>query len=184
MNLLETIKEDDVWVLCKSVASHVATLSDQLGKIICPARFIQECCGKHPSSSPLHACNYTGKGVCSVHSRRSARISPNFHPRRHRESREWILSFEHCLFPRRNIEETERCRRTKWVLWGSMATNSEAFPNAGQLCWRSCHCVPWNASVESNFSILKWSTGEFCMALTDFSLEGFMHAKQFKLQQV
>ena len=78
MNLLETIKEDDVWVLCKSDASHVATLSEQLRKIICPARFIQQCCGKHPSSSPLHACNYRVKGVCSMHSRRWTPTSPNF----------------------------------------------------------------------------------------------------------
>ena len=38
---------------------------------------------------------------------------------------------------------------------------------------------PGTSSVESDFSILKWSKDEFSMALTDFSLEGVLHAKQF-----
>ena len=38
---------------------------------------------------------------------------------------------------------------------------------------------PGTSSVESDFSILKWSNDEFSMALTDFSLEGVLHEKQF-----
>ena len=40
---------------------------------------------------------------------------------------------------------------------------------------------PGTSSVESDFSILKWSKDEFSMALNDFSLEGVLHAKQFSI---
>jgi hypothetical protein len=37
--------------------------------------------------------------------------------------------------------------------------------------------------VESDFSILGWERDEYHSALMDFSLEGIMHAKQFKALQ-
>ena len=40
---------------------------------------------------------------------------------------------------------------------------------------------PGTSSVESDFSILKWSKDEFSMSLTNFSLEGVLHAKQFSI---
>ena len=39
---------------------------------------------------------------------------------------------------------------------------------------------PNTASVESNFSILGWKKDEFRLSLTDLSLEGIMHCKQYK----
>jgi hypothetical protein len=36
------------------------------------------------------------------------------------------------------------------------------------------------AYVECNFSILKWEKGDGRTALTDFSLEGIIHTKQYK----
>ena len=34
-------------------------------------------------------------------------------------------------------------------------------------------------SVESDFSILKWEKDEYMLFLTDLSLEGVLHCKQF-----
>ena len=42
---------------------------------------------------------------------------------------------------------------------------------------------PGTSSVEADFSLLKWSKDDFSAALTDFSLEGILHAKQFRLLQ-
>jgi hypothetical protein len=39
---------------------------------------------------------------------------------------------------------------------------------------------PGTANVESNFSILKWEKDDGRTTLTDFLLEGIMHAKQNK----
>jgi hypothetical protein len=37
--------------------------------------------------------------------------------------------------------------------------------------------------IESDFSILGWERDEYRSALMDFSVEGIMHAKQFKALQ-
>ena len=42
---------------------------------------------------------------------------------------------------------------------------------------------PDNATVESDFSIVKYVKNDFRTSFTDFSLEGILHAKQFRLLQ-
>ena len=39
---------------------------------------------------------------------------------------------------------------------------------------------PGNANVKGNFSILKWEKDDGRTALTNFSLEGIMHSKQYE----
>ena len=38
---------------------------------------------------------------------------------------------------------------------------------------------PGTSTVESDFSTVKWEKDDYRVALTDFSLEGVMHSKQF-----
>ena len=40
---------------------------------------------------------------------------------------------------------------------------------------------PNTASVESDFSILGWEKDKFRLSLTDISLEGIMHCKQYEI---
>jgi hypothetical protein len=42
---------------------------------------------------------------------------------------------------------------------------------------------PGTTRLESDFSILGWERDDYRSALMDFSLEGIMHAKQFKALQ-
>ena len=59
------------------------------------------------------------------------------------------------------------------------------FPTLNEFAGGLATVFPGTSNVESDFSILKWSKDEFSMALTDFSLEGVLHAKQFeRLQQL
>ena len=39
--------------------------------------------------------------------------------------------------------------------------------------------IPGTSNVESNFSIVKWEKDVTQMSLSDFSLEGILHAKQY-----
>ena len=38
---------------------------------------------------------------------------------------------------------------------------------------------PGTSNVEGNFSIVKWEKDVMQMSLSDFSLEGILHAKQY-----
>ena len=42
---------------------------------------------------------------------------------------------------------------------------------------------PGTATVESDFSIVKYARNDFWTSLTDFLLEGILHAKQLRLLQ-
>ena len=47
-------------------------------------------------------------------------------------------------------------------------------------CGGIASAFPGTATVEADFSIVKWEKDEFRMSLTNFSLEGILHSKQFE----
>jgi hypothetical protein len=57
------------------------------------------------------------------------------------------------------------------------------FPNLCEFSSGLATIYPGTARVESDFSILGWEKDEYRSALMNFSLEGIMHAKQFKALQ-
>ncbi len=57
---------------------------------------------------------------------------------------------------------------------------STRFPNLCNFCGGLASIFPNTATVESDFSVLGWEKDEYRTSLTDFSLEGIIHSKQFK----
>ncbi|KAH6600273.1 hypothetical protein BASA50_002449 [Batrachochytrium salamandrivorans] len=62
--------------------------------------------------------------------------------------------------------------------WSSGAAG-ERFPTLRQFCRDLASTFPNTATVETDFSIIGWEKDEFRKSLTDFSLEGILHCKQF-----
>ena len=60
---------------------------------------------------------------------------------------------------------------------------SSRFPILRDFCGGLATVFPGTATVESDFSIVKYVKNDFRTALTDFSLEGILHTKQFRLLQ-
>ena len=54
------------------------------------------------------------------------------------------------------------------------------FKQLEHFCGGLATVFPGTANVESDFSILKWEKDDGRTALTDFLLEGIMHAKQYE----
>ena len=57
------------------------------------------------------------------------------------------------------------------------------FPVLQYICGGLVTVFPGTATVESDFSIFKYVNNDFRTSLTDFSLQGILHAKQFRLLQ-
>ncbi|KAI8895523.1 hypothetical protein BC833DRAFT_567403 [Globomyces pollinis-pini] len=63
---------------------------------------------------------------------------------------------------------------------GSMTAGSgDRFPALCQFCGDLASAFPNTATVESDFSIIGWEKDDYRKSLTDFSLEGILHTKQF-----
>ena len=58
---------------------------------------------------------------------------------------------------------------------------SDRFKKLEMFCGGLASTFPGTSSVESEFFILKWEKDIYRMSLTDFSLDGVIHARQFKL---
>jgi hypothetical protein len=56
----------------------------------------------------------------------------------------------------------------------------DRFPSLRQFCGDLASAFPNTSTVESDFSILGWEKDVHRGSLTDFSLEGILHCKQFK----
>jgi hypothetical protein len=57
----------------------------------------------------------------------------------------------------------------------------EKFLQLELFCGGLATLLPGTASVESDFSIVNYEKDQYRAKLTDFSLEGIMHAKQYDL---
>jgi hypothetical protein len=59
----------------------------------------------------------------------------------------------------------------------------DRFCSLREFCGGLAIAFPGTSTVESDFSIVKWEKDVGRASLTDFSLEGILHAKQFKQMQ-
>ena len=59
----------------------------------------------------------------------------------------------------------------------------ERFKALKEFCGGLATAFPGTSNVESDFSIVKWEKDDCRIGLTDFSLEGILHAKQFDAVQ-
>lgn len=57
------------------------------------------------------------------------------------------------------------------------------FENLKKFCGGLATAFPGTSTVESDFSIVKWEKDDCRVGLTDFSLEGILHARQFEKMQ-
>ena len=55
----------------------------------------------------------------------------------------------------------------------------DRFPALQAFCGGLASIFPNTSTVESDFSVIGWEKDEYRQSLTDFSLEGILHAKQF-----
>jgi hypothetical protein len=63
---------------------------------------------------------------------------------------------------------------------GWMATGAgDRFPALCQFCGDLASAFPNTTTVESDFLIIGWEKNDYRKSLTDFSLEGILHTKQF-----
>ena len=62
----------------------------------------------------------------------------------------------------------------------SWACTNNRFPHLQEFCGGSVYAFPNTATVEANFSMLGWEKDDRSTNLTDFSLEGIYHSKQYK----
>jgi hypothetical protein len=53
------------------------------------------------------------------------------------------------------------------------------FQKLRQFCGGLASMFPNTATVEADFSLIGWEKDDYRQSLTDFSLEGILHAKQF-----
>lgn len=90
------------------------------------------------------------------------------------------------LFQRAFREETvfqEAVKASANPLGGfseAWACTNNRFPHLQKFCGGLASAFPNTATVESDFSVIGWEKNECRTSLTDFSLEGIQHAKQYQ----
>lgn len=62
----------------------------------------------------------------------------------------------------------------------SWLPTNDRFPKLLEFCGGLASAFPNTATVESDFSVIGWEKNDSRRALTDFSLEGILHCKQFQ----
>jgi hypothetical protein len=76
----------------------------------------------------------------------------------------------------RTIVETEKHSSSFSEAW---APFDKKFAPLKQFFGGLATVFPGTATVESDFSLINWEKDDYCSSLTDFSLEGILHSKQY-----
>jgi hypothetical protein len=81
----------------------------------------------------------------------------------------------------RTVIDQSSCLKTAFA--DGWAGVGSPVPSLQRFCGDIASSFPNTATVESNFSILGWEKNFYRACLTDFSLEGILHAKQSRAVQ-
>ena len=184
IEMFEDLSEEDSDAVVKSIASLFAGLADGLSKVVsAPNRNNQELPlqDELPPVLPRSLVHISGSKMGSIVRRyKTQLLEHGWAPERvyniEREHRE-LLGAYHSELPLRNkINECEESTTDFKTGWQCTVGR---WPDLQALCGTIATVFPNTATVESDFSLIGWEKDAYRTSLTDFSLEGILHAKQY-----
>jgi hypothetical protein len=90
------------------------------------------------------------------------------------------VSFNMLFAKKKNLKKQSSSQKMMLCQWISSYLGCKyLFSMAPKLLQRVSFSIPNTATVESDFSIIGWDKSDDWHDLTDFSLEGILHAKQY-----
>lgn len=97
-----------------------------------------------------------------------------------RDHRALLCAYRNEPVFKKNIEE---CKLDRTSFSKGWAPANGRFHALRDFCGGLASVFPNTATVESDFSVIGWEKNVYRKALTDFSLEGIIQAKQFRRLQ-
>ena len=173
--------KDKLTILYKSVATELTLLLDKLDSIKVKRDSHNDDVQHLPMVTPSALATMRGRDLSRIIAQQRSRLLHTF-------STAKIDSIEN------ELEQFQDAYNTDEVIKSFIKTSSNfksfeeswsplrnKFPSLYEFVAGLATVFPGTATVEANFSLIKWMKDEFSSALTNFALEGILHAKQYSV---
>lgn len=179
LDLLDSYSNGDLKQLAESVAFLVATLVEELDTVVAERDHDNTAIFTLPPVLPKALVQLNGRAFAELITLHRNRLVVSFSPQKIEKMEDEFRSLKFAYCRDNQVKAAlDECpaEATFEQAWKKI---KERFPSLHEFTGGLATVFPGTATVESDFSVLKWSKDEFCSALTDFALEGVLHAKQY-----
>lgn len=187
LNLSETMEEKYLNETAKGLCKGVLNLIENIKKIVAERDSKNGASDQLPPVLPHQLVKLSGKEFSKILQKQKERLQARYGKHKWYEVEKEFQSLKSMHSRDTEIrEKLELCTSSTNFKdgWGIVSTGTGTstgtlFPNLRDFCGGIATAFPGTSTVESDFSVVKFEKDEYRSALTDFSLEGILHCKQF-----
>ena len=179
INAMDEVGGDAMAPIVKNIAACSVELIARIASIVCERDSRNDAADFMPPVLPHQLVKLRGREFADVvrlqFDRLSARWSPQHIDIIELEFQDLCSAYEREPALKQVLNQCDE-KTTFEQGWGYV---QERFEHLKTFCGGLATAFPGTSTVESDFSIVKWEKDDCRIGLTDFSLEGILHAKQF-----
>ena len=179
INAMDEVGVEVMTPIVKNIAACSVELIAKISSIVCERDSRNDAADFMPPVLPHQLVKLRGREFADVVRLQFDRLSARWSPQ-HIEIIELDFQDLRSAYERESAlkQALDQCdaKTTFEQGWGYV---QERFENLKRFCGGLATAFPGTSTVESDFSIVKWEKDDCRISLTDFSLEGILHAKQF-----
>ena len=182
MEQLDTLDSDDLRFLLGSIGKLFVQAADGISQIVFERDESNEAATKLPPVLPRELCQIDMRQFVKLLQLHRERLLPHFGEDKIDDISKEFSELLRAFREEPQFKESVLNDGANGLLGfpeGWAPTNGR-FPLLQEFCGGLASAFPNTATVESDFSIIGWEKNDTRMDLTDFSLEGILHCKQFK----
>jgi hypothetical protein len=184
MDQIDGLDADNLCSLLCSVGKLFVVAADEISQIVSECDESNEATDELPPVLPHELCCIDMRQFVKLLQNHRERLLPFFGvdgiediSKEFAEFAEFLRAFRDERLLREAVEKNSG--KSVGFIDGWSPTN-DRFTMLQKCCGGLASAFPNTATVESDFSIIGWEKNDNRVDLTDFSLEGILHSKQFK----
>ncbi|KAH6567445.1 hypothetical protein BASA50_003292 [Batrachochytrium salamandrivorans] len=180
LETLDTLSQDDVSMLVTAIAQMLCQLAQGLHAVVAERDCVNDAGEELPPVLPHQLARVDVRRFSSILNAHKTRIQAKFDDQQIDELNQQFVMFLRAYREERAFKDAiDQCDNFKTDFKEAWSLTNGRFPMLSLFCGGLASAFPNTSTVESDFSLLGYEKDDTRKCLTDFSLDGIFHCKQW-----
>ncbi|KAH9246800.1 hypothetical protein BASA81_015648 [Batrachochytrium salamandrivorans] len=180
LETLDTLSQDDVSMLVTAIAQMLCQLAQGLHAVVAERDCVNDVGEEFPPVLPHQLARVDVRRFSSTLNAHKTRIQAKFDDQQIDELNQQFVMFLRAYREERAFKDAiDQCDNFKTDFKEAWSLTNGRFPMLSLFCGGLASAFPNTSTVESDFSLLGYEKDDTRKCLTDFSLDGIFHCKQW-----
>ncbi|KAH6577118.1 hypothetical protein BASA50_010582 [Batrachochytrium salamandrivorans] len=180
LETLDTLSQDDVSMLVTAIAQMLCQLAQGLHAVVAERDCVNDAGEELPPVLPHQLARVDVRRFSSILNAHKTRIQAKFDDQQIDELNQQFVMFLRAYREERAFKDAiDQCDNFKTDFKEAWSLTNGRFPMLSLFCGGLASAFPNISTVESDFSLLRYEKDNTRKCLTDFSLDGIFHCKQW-----